>query len=108
MDSGVDTSNVSIVTDDLHTCDLKDRGHMDDSLRTAFGQGLDFLKGIQMVTINCARAFKMEDKIGSLTPGRRADINITTGAEDFKVLSTFAGGKQITDNGELLVHYETA
>ena len=108
IESGVDTTNVSIVTDDLHTCDLKDRGHMDDSLRTAFGQGLDFLKGIQMVTINCARAFKMEDKIGSLTPGRRADINITTGAEDFKVLSTFAGGKQITDNGELLVHYETA
>lgn len=108
IESGVDTTNVSIVTDDLHTCDLKDRGHMDDSLRTAFGQGLDFLKGIQMVTINCARSFKLDDKIGSLTPGRRADINITTGAEDFKVLSTFAGGKQITDNGELLVHYETA
>ena len=108
IESGVDTTNVSIVTDDLHTCDLKERGHMDDSLRTAFGQGLDFLKGIQMVTINCARSFKLDDKIGSLTPGRRADINITTGAEDFKVLSTFAGGKQITDNGELLVHYETA
>ncbi|MBQ8610323.1 MAG: adenine deaminase [Oscillospiraceae bacterium] len=108
IDSGVDTTNVSIVTDDLHTCDLKDRGHMDDSLRTAFGQGLDFLKGIQMVTINCARAFKLDDKIGSLTPGRRADINITTGSEDFKVLTTFAGGKQITDNGNLLVHYEAA
>ena len=108
IDSGVDTTNVSIVTDDLHTCDLKDRGHMDDSLRTAFGQGLDFLKGIQMVTINCARAFKLDDKIGSLTPGRRADINITTGSEDFKVLTTFAGGRQITDNGNLLVHYEAA
>ena len=108
IESGVDTTNVSIVTDDLHTCDLKDRGHMDDSLRTAFGQGLDFLKGIQMVTINCARSFKLDDKIGSLTPGRRADINITTGSEDFKVLTTFAGGKQITDNGNLLVHYEAA
>ena len=106
--SGVDTTNISIVTDDLHTCDLKDRGHLDDSLRTAFGLGLDFLKGIQMVTINCARSFKLDDKIGSLTPGRRADINITTGAEDFKVLSTVSGGKQITDNGKLLVHYETA
>ena len=106
--SGVDTTNISIVTDDLHTCDLKDRGHLDDSLRTAFGLGLDFLKGIQMVTINCARSFKLDDKIGSLTPGRRADINITTGAEDFKVLSTVSGGKQITDNGKPLVHYETA
>ena len=107
MNSGVDTSNVSIVTDDLHTCDLKDRGHLDDALRTAFGQGLSFLKGIQFVTINAARAFQMETKIGSLTPGRRADINITTGAEDFKVLTTIAGGKQVTENGKLLVHYET-
>ncbi len=108
MNSGVDTSNVSIVTDDLHTCDLKDRGHLDDSLRTAFGQGLSFLKGIQFVTINAARAFQMENKIGSLTPGRRADINITTGAEDFKVLTTVAGGKQVSENGKLLVHYEKA
>ena len=108
MNSGVDTANVSIVTDDLHTCDLKDRGHLDDSLRTAFGQGLSFLKGIQFVTINAARAFQMENKIGSLTPGRRADINITTGAEDFKVLTTIAGGKQVSENGKLLVHYEAA
>ena len=108
MNSGVDTSNVSIVTDDLHTCDLKDRGHLDDSLRTAFGLGLDFMKGIQFVTINAARAFQMENKIGSLAPGRRADINITTGAEDFKVLTTIAGGKQVSENGELLVHYEKA
>ena len=108
MNSGVDTANVSIVTDDLHACDLKDRGHLDDSLRTAFGQGLSFLKGIQFVTINAARAFKMEDKIGSLTPGRRADINITTGAEDFKVLTTVAGGKQVSENGKMIVHYEKA
>ena len=108
MNSGVDTANVSIVTDDLHTCDLKDRGHMDDSLRTAFSQGLSFMKGIQFVTINAARAFQMENKIGSLTPGRRADINITTGAEDFKVLTTVAGGKQVTENGQLIVHYEKA
>jgi len=108
MNSGVDTANVSIVTDDLHTCDLKDRGHMDDSLRTAFSQGLSFMKGIQFVTINAARAFQMENKIGSLTPGRRADINITTGAEDFKVLTTVAGGKQVSENGKLIVHYEKA
>jgi adenine deaminase len=81
---------------------------MDDSLRTAFGQGLSFLKGIQFVTINAARAFKMEDKIGSLTPGRRADINITTGSDDFKVLTTVAGGKQVSENGKLIVHYEKA
>ena len=108
MDNHLDTAMVSIVTDDLHTVDLQTRGHLDDSLRTALGMGLDFVKAIQMVTVNCAKAFNLEREIGGLAPGRRADINITTGAEDFKVLSTFAGGRRITDGGKLLVHYETA
>ena len=108
MENHLDTAMVSIVTDDLHTVDLQQRGHLDDALRTALGMGLDFVKAIQMVTVNCARAFNLDCEIGGLAPGRRADINITTGAEDFRVLTTFAGGRQITDNGKLLVHYETA
>ena len=108
MENHLDTAMVSIVTDDLHTVDLQQRGHLDDALRTALGMGLDFVKAIQMVTVNCARAFNLDREIGGLAPGRRADINITTGAEDFRVLTTFAGGRQITDNGKLLVHYETA
>lgn len=107
LDNHLDTSMVSIVTDDLHTVDLAERGHLDDALRTALANGADFVTAIQMVTVNCARAFQLEREIGGLAPGRRADINITTGPEDFKVLSTFAGGRQITDNGKLLVHYET-
>ena len=83
MEHNLDTSMVSIVTDDLHAVDLQMRGHLDDSLRTALGMGLDFVKAIQMVTVNCARAFNLEREIGGLAPGRRADINITTGPENF-------------------------
>lgn len=90
MENHLDTAMVSIVTDDLHTVDLQQRGHLDDALRTALGMGLDFVKAIQMVTVNCARAFNLDREIGGLAPGRRADINITTGAEDFRVLTTFA------------------
>ena len=109
MGHNLDTSMVSIVTDDLHAVDLQMRGHLDDSLRTALGMGLDFVKTIQMVTVNCARAFNLEREIGGLAPGRRADINITTGPEDFfRVLSTFAGGRRITEDGKLLVHYGMA
>ncbi len=108
MENNLDTSMISIVTDDLHTVDLYERGHLDQSLRTALSSGLDFVKAIQMVTFNCAKSFGLEREVGGLAPGRRADINITTGAEDFKVLTTIAGGRQITDNGKMLVHYEAA
>lgn len=70
MEHNLDTSMVSIVTDDLHAVDLQTRGHLDDSLRTALGMGLDFVKAIQMVTVNCARAFNLEREIGGLAPGR--------------------------------------
>ena len=105
----VDTSMMSIVTDDLHTCDLAETGHLDHHLKLALGAGLPFVKAIQMVTVNAARAFELTD-IGALAPGKRADINIVAGdtADTFGVVSTWSRGKQVLDNGEMLVHYEPA
>ncbi len=108
LDRKLDTSMVSIVTDDLHTVDLGERGHLDDAVRTALKLGTDFVTAIQMVTLNAARAFGLEREIGGLAPGRRADINITTGAEDFHVESVVAGGKLVCEEGRSLVNYPVA
>ena len=108
LDNGLDTFNCSIVTDDLHTCDAVTMGHLDASVRTALSTGLHFVKAIQMVSINAARAFNLDREIGGLAPGRRADINITTGPDDFKVETVIAGGKLVKENGKLLVHYPAA
>lgn len=108
LEQKLDTSRVSIVTDDLHTVDAVDRGHLDDAVRTALKNGVDFATAIQMVSLNAARAFHLDDEIGGLAPGKRADINITTGAEAFEVLSVISGGKQIVDNKKCLVSYPKA
>lgn len=104
----LDTSRVSIVTDDLHTIDAVDNGHLDEAVRRALKAGVDFPSAIQMVSLNAARAFHLDDEIGGLAPGRRADINITTGEEDFKVVSVISGGKEIVDHGKCLVEYPKA
>lgn len=108
LEQHLDTSRVSIVTDDLHTVDAVEKGHLDASVRKALELGVDFATAIQMVSLNAARAFHLDDQIGGLAPGRRADVNITTGAEDFKVLSVISGGKEILDNGKMLVSYPKA
>lgn len=108
LEQKLDTSRVSIVTDDLHTVDAVDRGHLDDAVRIALKNGVDFATAIQMVSLNAARAFHLDDEIGGLAPGKRADINITTGAEAFEVLSVISGGKQIVDNKKCLVSYPKA
>ncbi|WP_293007959.1 MULTISPECIES: adenine deaminase [unclassified Oscillibacter] len=101
----LDTSNLSIVTDDLHTIDLATTGHLDESVRTALKAGVEFLTAIQMVTINAARAFQLDRFVGCLAPGRRADINLTTGPEDFRVDTVVAGGRVVAQGGESVVHY---
>jgi len=108
LEHKLDTSMVSIVTDDLHTVDLAERGHLDDAVRTALKEGVDFVTAIQMVTLNAARAFGLEREIGGLAPGRRADVNIVTGPEDFRVESVVAGGRLVLEDGKLLVNYPAA
>ena len=108
LENHMDTSRVSIVTDDLHTCDAVDHGHLDEAVRTALKCGADFVTAIQMVTLNAARAFNLDMEIGGLAPGRRADINLTTGPEDFKVDTVIAGGKVVAEGGALKVHYPKA
>ena len=108
LEQKLDTSRVSIVTDDLHTVDAVDRGHLDDAVRTALKNGVDFPTAIQMVSLNAARAFHLDDEIGGLAPGKRADLNITTGEDAFEVLSVISGGKQIVDHKKCLVSYPKA
>ena len=105
----IDTSMMSIVTDDLHCCDLAATGHLDHHLKIALEKGVPFAKAIQMVTINAARAFELTD-VGALAPGKRADIALVAGdtAETFEVVSVWSRGKQVVDHGSMLVHYEPA
>ncbi|MCH3916081.1 MAG: amidohydrolase family protein [Spirochaetia bacterium] len=100
----VDSTLCSIVTDDLHTIDAVDRGDLDDALKTAIAEGVDFLTAVQMVTINAARAFHLEHEVGLLAPGARADICILD-KESYAVKTTIAGGNLVYDHGEFLAHY---
>jgi adenine deaminase len=89
---------VSLVTDDTTAVMLANEGHMDYLVRLALEQGVDFMTAIQMVTLNTSQAFHKDFEIGSLAPGRYADINIVEGPEDFKVLATVANGELVAEN----------
>ncbi len=108
----IDTRMTSLVTDDTTAVMLTTAGHMDFLVRSALELGVDFTTAIQMVTLNTAQAFHKDFQIGSLAPGRFADINIVNGPEDFKVLATIANGKlvakdlQLTQSIPLAKHHD--
>ncbi|SDK69149.1 adenine deaminase [Paracoccus chinensis] len=100
---GLDTSSFMLCTDDSHAGTLVHDGHMDRVVRHAVDCGCDPLVAIQMATINTARHFGMERDLGSITPGRRADVILTWDLRALPVEMVVAQGRLVAEDGRLLV-----
>jgi hypothetical protein len=69
--------NVAIGTDSTHTGSfnlLSEMKYAREVYRNMYGEDLDAKTIVDMVTVNPARAFRMQDRIGSLEAGKLADI----------------------------------
>jgi len=96
-----------LISDDTHPDTLIEAGHMDHILRRAVEEGIDPISALQMVTINCAQCFGMDGELGSITPGKCADIVIFEGELDqFKVAKVIIDGALVAENGQLLTQAE--
>ncbi|MEP2891993.1 adenine deaminase [Tateyamaria sp.] len=100
---GLDPRNMILCTDDCHSGTLVNEGHMNRVVRHAVACGCDPLVALQMATINTATHFGLEREIGSLTPGRRADVILTSDLESLPIEQVIARGKTVAIDGELTV-----
>ncbi|WP_299651172.1 adenine deaminase [uncultured Tateyamaria sp.] len=98
---GLDPRNMILCTDDCHSGTLVNDGHMNRVVRHAIDCGCDPLVALQMATINTATHFGLEREIGSLTPGRRADVILTSDLNTLPIEQVIARGKTVSINGEL-------
>jgi len=105
---GLDPRNFILCTDDCHSGTLVNEGHMNRVVRHAIACGCDPLVALQMATINTATHFGLERDLGSLTPGRRADIILTSDLRTLPIERVIARGRTVAMDGKLLVecpHY---
>lgn len=100
-EEGLDSRNFILCTDDSHSGTLVHEGHMNRVVRHAIAQGLKPMTAIQMATLNTAEHFGVEKDIGSITPGRYADIVISSDLVDLPVEMVIAGGEVLAENGRL-------
>jgi adenine deaminase len=100
---GLDSRNFLLCTDDSHSGTLVNDGHMNRVVRHAIAQGLQPVTAIQMATLNTAEHFGLEKDIGSLTPGRYADLIITSDLPALPIEVVIAAGEVVAENGELKV-----
>ncbi len=99
---GLDPRNFILCTDDCHSGTLVNDGHMNRVVRHAMDCGLDPLIAIQMATINTATHFGLERELGSVTPGRRADVILTSDLRSLPIETVIARGQVIAEDGELI------
>jgi adenine deaminase len=100
---GLDPRQFILCTDDVHAGTLVHEGHMDRVLRHAISLGLDPVIAIQMMTINTAQHFGVDRDMGSLAPGRYADIVLATDLRNFAAEVVISAGEIVAENGSLLI-----
>lgn len=99
----IDTRLAVLVSDDLHADTIIKRGHMDYIIRLAVSRGVRPVTAIQMATLNPACCFGMERDIGSISPGRFADINILSDLGQVRVEKVIINGELVAEKGRLTV-----
>lgn len=103
LDAGLrDLSSFMFCTDDKHPADIVGEGHIDYNVRRAIELGMDPVRAIQLATINIARHFRLDHLLGSVAPGRLADIVILDNLERFRVRTVIFEGEPVYSDGRLL------
>jgi adenine deaminase len=97
---GAATHNFMFCADVLDPVEGDRVGHIDQSIRVAVEGGVDPVAAVQMATINAARYYRVDHFMGSLAPGRQADILIVDDLEKFTVNSVLAKGDIVVSAGE--------
>jgi adenine deaminase len=100
---GLDSRNFILCTDDSHSGTLVNDGHMDRVIRHAIAHGLAPMTAIQMATLNTAAHFGLERELGSITPGRLADIVITSDLVSLPIEIVIASGEIVAEAGRLTI-----
>lgn len=103
---GLDSRNFVLCTDDSHSGTLVNDGHMNRVVRHAIACGLKPITAIQMATLNTASHFGLERELGSITPGRRADLIITSDLVALPIELVMAQGKVLAEHGVLTAPLE--
>ena len=103
LDNHIDDRFACLISDDTHPDTLIQNGHMDHIVRCAIKEGLDPVKAIQYVTINPATCFRMDHEMGSIAPGKCADIVFFDDLQDIRVTRTIIDGTVVAEDGRMTV-----
>ncbi|MGL6107336.1 adenine deaminase [Romboutsia sp.] len=101
-EENLDSRRCILATDDMVAEDLEKLGHMNEIVKRTIKQGVNPVEAIQMVTINPATYFGLDDR-GVLSPSKVADIAVINDLEEMDVEAVFIEGKLVAAEREILI-----
>ncbi len=99
----MDFRRLILCTDGVDPEDFVEEGYLDASIRRALRLGLAPELLYQMVTINVAEHFHLDSLIGSISPGKMADLILIPSLKEFFPQLVLCDGKIIYKEGKSLV-----
>lgn len=102
-DEQVDFRRLCICTDGIGVKHLMNKGYMDSVAQKAVDLGFDPVTAIQMVSLNPAEHFGIDDIAGGIAPGQHADIVVIPSPTDIKPEVVISKGRIVAADGESLI-----
>jgi adenine deaminase len=92
-----DWSQIAFTTDDRSCSDTLRLGATDHNVRLAIENGLSPEIAIQCVTLNPARHMRLTPWVGSIAPGRYADLVLLDDIKTLSIAKVWADGRQVSE-----------
>lgn len=99
---GISPRQLAICTDVLLPETLAEGG-LDVAVRRLIASGVRPLDAIAMGSLNVAEAFRADHDMGSVSPGRYADLLLIDSLEDLSIRAVINGGEVVAEDGEILI-----
>jgi adenine deaminase len=98
-----DWSNISLTTDDLNVADTLKQGTMNFHIRLAIKMGAPIEAAYAMGSYYPARHAHVDPIVGSIAPGRYADVVLLSSLRDVGIKCVFANGVLAAKDGKYLL-----
>lgn len=101
LQNGIPTDKLMFSADDVYVHEVFRSGHIDSMVQRCIELGLPAAKAIKMATLNAACHFGLEQDVGSITPGRFADVVFLKSLETIRVEKVIQNGRLVCEDNRL-------
>ncbi|MEM3420665.1 MAG: adenine deaminase [Candidatus Hadarchaeum sp.] len=100
---GLDPRHCCFCVDDKDIREIFKEGLIDHMVRRSIKAGIDPVTAVQIATLNAAEYIGIDRDIGSIAPGRIADILFVDDLSKFSIKKVMVNGKIIARDGKMLI-----